>query len=682
MKITKYGGVYIGTYSETLDFIKLGKSNNIYARFENLNTAVFENNYKLLYVIYPTNASKYNSGMLLYIEKSLHRILDEYRKQKNKEFFTIPKANLYEILSNAVKEFSKYNFNVSITDNEENLKHVHENRREIAEDIHYVLDRNVINTSQGDSVINTSQGESIINTLRPKYYQIPVLDKLVAHYKTRTNKNKGILVLPPGYGKSYMAAFLIKQNLYDRVLILTPYDKICYDFGKALMLCGIKNVYVKPNINDALLKRGVYVTTYQTYSNKKEFLYESPFELVIYDEAHHLVTGNEWNDSLQLDINNKLFLTATPKIIQLNENCEEVKNDILHDSSFSMDNKELFGSIIHQETIEDCIEKELLCNYKLYVCDHDDGVYSICEELINDHHRKRIILFFNTIKKARDVCKEIQAVINTENLNWKIWDIEGNTKHSDREIIFDEFDMIDNIPKIICNVNVISEGANLVLTDSIVFAEKRNSPIGIIQNIGRGLRTHYTKDFAIIVMPKDMNTSTTIINALRMHDSRVTNKAMFAGKVSNEKVNNVLKNLYNKCHLIEVKNKKITNKQFIELLKKENIYSEYEYRQKFSPDFDEPFVENPTELYTGFDWDILTNARQFLTFENAKKTISDLLDDEKVQIELSKINICSKKYQYLRTLNDRLPPNPKTFYNIKKYNELNERFKEFTRFRT
>jgi hypothetical protein len=380
---------------------------------------------------------------------------------------------------------------------------------------------------------------------------------------------------------------------------------------------------------------------------------------------------------------------------------------------------------------------------------------------------------------------------------------------------------VDNQPKIICNVNVISEGANLVLTDSIVFAERRNSPIGIIQNIGRALRTHPTKDFAMIVMPKHMDNSMTVINALRMQDSRVTHKQMLIGKTSNIIVNNLLTKLYNKCNLLEIdrkggmwlhkynlcikwetinENKFIERKiivdgysvgswfhaqfkkfidddlpadhveklkllrswkhasikrakttldetilyvmrngrrynykticaeitrleiydfgdsktpantcnrqlhllhkqgriiqipdmtpdtfqlkqqmktiEFVDNLKELKIFSDIDYRYKFSPDFDTPYVENPTEFYRGFTWNKVLSDKKFLAIDEAKKEIGALLDDEKIQTELKKIRLCSKKYQYLRRLNSLLPPDPLTYYNIKKYNELDKRLYE------
>ena len=699
MKITNCGGVYIAKYYDDKIGYKIGKSNCIKSRFESLNTSV-PIDYELAYVIYPTDENKYNSGMLLYIEQSLHKILVKYRVRPDREFFTIPNENLYNVLVDAIKYFSDLNFNVAITDDEKKLKHIHETRPDISEDpgadeesgntdaesenkeLEYKISveavdaskRRQINTHQFTCKHNTYQS----NTCQPKPHQIPALNKIHDHYDVH---ERGLLVLPPGYGKSYITSFLIRKNGYKSVLILVPYDKICQDFKKALIDCGVKNVFTELRGSSIKLNKllsidsSVYVMTYQSYLSNKKILQDSHFYFIVYDEAHHLVTGSEWSGSIQIRSNKKLFLTATPKITELNEDGKVNVVDGVN-QCYSMDDTRTYGKIIHEETIEECIKKGLLCNYKLYVCDHDDGLYSICDELINLHHRKRIILFFNTVKKSKEIAKEISTNIKKQKLNWLVYEINGNTTDVRRTHIFDAFDIVDNQPKIICNVNVISEGANLVLTDSIVFAERRNSPIGIIQNIGRALRTHPTKDFAMIVMPKHMDNSMTVINALRIQDSRVTHKQMLIGKTSNTVVNNLLIKLYNKCNLIEVKNKKTTVKEFISMLKSQNIFSDSEYRRRFSPDFDEPYVEDPEEFYSGFTWNKVLSDQKFLTIDDAKKEINTTLDDEKIQIELKKIFICSEKYQYLRKLNVLLPPDPLSYYNIKKYNELDKRLYE------
>jgi superfamily II DNA or RNA helicase len=659
MNVTEKGGVYIAIYPGSRLTYKIGKSNSIKSRFSTLNTSVI-GNYKLRSVIYPTDDNKYNSGMLLYIEQSLHRILDKYRIKKDKEFFKIQEINT--VLTEAVNQFALFNFDVSITVDENDLQHVNEVRTEISEDINY------------NDTFDASDSKSLSSRYAParlKPHQENIFKKLCEVFKSASDTKKGILVLPPGYGKSYITGFLIRELSYKRVLVLVPSDKIRQDFKKALHITNMsRNVIMLDDRNLILRNDEIYITTYQFYLSNKIKINKCVFDMVIYDEAHHLVDGIQWVACLELNTINKLFLTATPKMIELDENADEKK-------CCSMSNRELYGEIIHQETIEECIIKGLLCNYKLYVCGHKDNLVSICEELIGTHHRKRLILFFNTTAVASGTTAQINNYIAEEKLNWVVCHIYSGTPDDERQKIYDAFDKADDIPKIICNVNIIAEGANLVLTDTIIFAEKRNSSIGIIQNIGRALRTHPTKDFAMIVMPPSMEDTNTIIRALQLQDTRVTKKEMLIGNTI--KNSELIDTIRKKCILIEKRFRIMTLPDFIQRLRLDGVHCESDYREKYAPAFIEPFIDDITATYPNFNWNNVLADIAYYTLDEAKQAIVNMLSSDGALIDdIRKIVVTNKKYDALRARDNRLPPDPLAYYTLKKYSELNAILKDIT----
>jgi superfamily II DNA or RNA helicase len=545
----KGGGIYVIKFPGKENIYKIGKSNCISKRISQLSCGHFED-FSLNSVIYPTFENKYNSGLLYRIEKEIHHKLSEFRIRKDREFFKLD--NIDENLDSVVEKLNGYMFAVErIKDNyEEKLKLVKEVRKDICEEN--------INLYNCDNLLakeheKEDAKEHLI--FSPKPFQIDCHDKLYKYFCDEKNE-RGILVVPPGYGKSYMACFLIRKlfpNVEERkFLIIVPLLSIKDDFKKVLKNCELE------------LNENCLLITYQTYIKNEEKYNDVNFDIVVYDEAHHL-TANKYHGSLEIKSSKKLFMSATPKIeIMEDESVVSIESDtennylsecesVIDSDSDSISetisenktinndrnlyNEDLYGKIIYQENLETSIEKGLLCNYKLFIfSDLENGEYPdlkyMCEEMVNKQFRKRIILFFNTIESSKNTCEILR-----QNFDYEINNIDCNTSKEERRKILESFDLDDDKVRIICNVNTISEGTNLALTDCIIFAEKRSSPHGIVQNIGRSLRIHRKKDFSIIVMNESMVENMNIIKSLLNTDSRIRNRQMFiSNKNGDEKL--------------------------------------------------------------------------------------------------------------------------------------------------
>ena len=666
------GGVYILRDPYGANLYKIGKANNIAQRVNELMTGRLQW-FELHKVIYPLDDAEYNSSTLLYIEKAIHRLLNQYRLHDSRghlrEFFILPEIDA--TIERLIAIFDMRGFRIGATLDPAHLSAVSEVRPEIC--------CNGENASEWVrslcfGIATPINAPNAVAT--PKEHQKAILSIAATHWAAHS---RGVLVLAPGYGKSYMSAFIAAQLNAVRILVFAPYDKICSDFGVALMRCEIQNVIIKPNIKDIIENKKeivAFIITYQAcsiYKDLDNFANIKEFDLIIYDEAHHLAASNQWNKSLDIPARRRLFLTATPKIIELDVKCEEIK-----ERGFSMDNQEIYGPIIYRESIEQGIYKGLLCNYKLYVCDHNSGILNICAELIEQHHRKRIILFFNSTETSRTAAELLQTKYGDNAQH-----IDSVTKENDRSYIFEEFDAVNKEPRIICNVNIISEGANLVLTDAVVFAERRSSSIGIIQAVGRALRVHPTKDIALIVMPKEMDEAGSFIKALSMHDTRVLKKEMYICSRNSEQI---LKNIYNRCELIEKNSRlRMSTAEFIYLLRSERIDCEYEYSTKYGPIYKEPYVADPEEYYKGFEWHLVPIPSAYYSLEDAKIRISELLiaaQNSLSQINdlttLEKIKECyseASKYKILRSMDKKLHPYPLQGYGISSYMILSKNLK-------
>jgi len=122
-----------------------------------------------------------------------------------------------------------------------------------------------------------------------------------------------MLVYPPGWGKTYMAGKIFKN--YRNIVIFVPQILIANEFYK--MCVRLKLNFDVEIVNSDFtsakdmkdIKNGqIKIITYQSYKLCKDRLHD--VDLIVYDEAHH--TSFE---AFELKSNKKLYLTATPKIV-------------------------------------------------------------------------------------------------------------------------------------------------------------------------------------------------------------------------------------------------------------------------------------------------------------------------------------------------------------------------------
>lgn len=499
--LTKGGGVYIIKHPNEHTY-KIGKANNICGRIKSLNTSHVDD-LQLLKVVYPTDPSKYTSGYLIHIEKRLHKYFSEQRIRRDREFFKLPD---YETsLQLAVDSIRNSGIPIDVTTNHKHLSKVHDIGMQ---------------TLEKETHENTS-----VEIVQPRQHQVPILNKIITHYH---KNNKGILLLPPGYGKTYMAAFYIQHLLSEdedvKILVITPQKAICDDFETCFDRCNITCSIINSEYDETFDNEStVTITTYASAIINKKHIKEQKYNLIIYDEAHHLC-GKEYRKTMKI-LGDKLFMTATKKIYKDNET-----------EIFDMSNKK-FGKIIHEESLENCIVNGLLCDYKLYACDWKDGIVTILQTLMNVYMRRHIVLFFNRVKHSRKMMRKLNKA------GLRAYHIDGDTSREDRLKIIKKFKKETSV---LCNVNMVSEGVNIPEIDTIMFMENRSSDIGVIQNIGRGLRLHKGKDFCMIInaFNDNDNLRCNILPILYQHDNRITNKAMSVSLTPK-----LLYQLHGKCEL-------------------------------------------------------------------------------------------------------------------------------------
>jgi superfamily II DNA or RNA helicase len=511
-----FSGNYIFRFphNDNEPIYKIGKSNDIIKRYATLSTSYYEPIIENLF-IYPSNNALYTGGYLYFTEKKLHEHFASKRINPKREFFKINK------IENELKEFIVYmdsiGINLILTKDLKDLKNVkdlsYDEPKENSDEI--LLSLGTIELSNSDSSSNEDK------LYEPYPEQLEIIEKI----NTVLNENFiGKLILPPGLGKSYLTSFYIKKYMQDKIiLILVPQILIGDSFEEALIKCGNNNItVVNGETNESLSnKPGIYISTYQTMILQLNI--DIHFDLIIYDECHHLC-AKSFKKTIDLKSTKRLFLTATPKLYEIDDTHGDV------DITFDM-NDPKFGNVIFEDNIGNCIQQGKLCDYKIFICDWTNGVKSVCEKLKKSYNRKKIIMFFNKIAMSENIYNSLKEFYN-------IFHIDGNTPKKEKAEILKKFRETEF--SILCNVNMVGEGVNIPEIDAIIFMEKRQSAIGIIQNVGRGLRKYKDKDFCMILMTEDMADKKVLTN-LYQNDNRLINKSMYISDIKDYNIEGLIK---------------------------------------------------------------------------------------------------------------------------------------------
>ncbi len=309
------------------------------------------------------------------------------------------------------------------------------------------------------------------------------------------------------------------------------------------------------------------------------------FDLVICDEAHR-TTGIERPDDKtspfvlihnanKIRANRRLYMTATPRIFTEGARARAASYSI---EVFSMDDERTFGPEFHHLQFSQAIEQDLLTDYKVVILGLKESnvntellrhLTSLGDEIkISDAativgcHRalenpenkkksngdvqplRRVIAFSNTIKSSKrlegfwskivELAHESSA---TDRLRCDVRHVDGQDNALNRKHRIDWLKgSEDGTCRILSNARCLSEGVDVPALDAVLFMAPRNSPVDVVQAVGRAMRKAEGKPYGYIILPvavpEDVDAATilddnerfapvwSVLRALRSHDDR------------------------------------------------------------------------------------------------------------------------------------------------------------------
>lgn len=369
------------------------------------------------------------------------------------------------------------------------------------------------------SFINTKKVPDYISKV-PRDYQIKCENKVVEYL---FKNSRGHLIMACGTGKSYVSYLIDKSMNVKKTVIFVPslylltqmyltfvkencgYSKYLLigsdadlknekqDYQQVEITTDKKKINKKINTN----KKLIVICTYQS----SELLEGHEFDFGIFDEAHKTVGNKDSHFSFALfdeniSIEKRLFITATKRVYN-------GKNEDI----VSMNDEKIYGQCIFEYNIRQGIDEGHLSEYVIEIMkieDNDIKEYKSKNSLVSDeediygshfimcmlmikqlfdngkiHH---LLSYHSSIEKARafglllmkhcpDVC---------------VLHLNGSFSCSRRNKIIESF--CKNKKAIITSSQVLNEGVDIPIVDSVCFVEGRSSEINIVQCIGRALR--------------------------------------------------------------------------------------------------------------------------------------------------------------------------------------------------
>lgn len=337
------------------------------------------------------------------------------------------------------------------------------------------------------------------------------------------------------------------------------------------------------------------------------------FDLIICDEAHR-TTGATFADEKEDESNfvkihdnknvngkKRLYMTATPRIYT---DAAEVRAEREDTKLYGMNDESLYGKELHVLTFSEAVMRGLLVDYKVIVLAMDEAHVSAriqralkdesnqlrvddaakiigCWKALSKQHQnddtddrepmRRAVAFCQVIEQqkgarvhkvsSKNIASMFQTVVDEyqeqeeghNTLKCEAEHIDGSMNASEKEKKLEWLKeaLPEDTCRILSNVRCLSEGVDVPALDAVLFLTPRNSPVDVVQSVGRIMRTtpdgKKKRGYVIlpVVIPNDktpeeaLNDNKTyrvvweVLQALRSHDDRfdaMINKFDLVGK--------------------------------------------------------------------------------------------------------------------------------------------------------
>lgn len=319
----------------------------------------------------------------------------------------------------------------------------------------------------------------------------------------KADKKKALIISATGTGKTYLAAFDVNEVKPKKCLFIVHRETILNDAVDTFRKVIKDKSMGKFTGTKRELENDYIFATIQTISREENLrlFSKNEFDYIIVDEVHHAGAATYKRITGYFEPSFLLGMSATPE-----------RND-------GFDIFALFDHTIAVEIrLEQAMKFDLITDFHYYgVNDIDlpdskiDKELSI-EDLTVDERVRHIIEkskeygFSGKRLKGLIFCSRVEeAEILAEKINkygFKTLALSGKNSNDEREKAIERLEQDNsdgNQLDFILTVDIFNEGVDIPSVNQVILLRETESAIVFVQQIGRGLRKNYQKDFCVII---------------------------------------------------------------------------------------------------------------------------------------------------------------------------------------
>jgi predicted helicase len=388
--------------------------------------------------------------------------------------------------------------------------------------------RETLNKINIQSLIKILKSNKQNISYKPKDYQRVIIQKSYEYFQS---KDKGLLIMPCGMGKTLVSLWITQELNSNTILIGVPNILLLKQWRNVIniIFSDIPYLVVSSGVDIETItkflennqRKCIVITTfssaYKVFSATENIFYT--FDMKINDECHHLTSSSmeiahntkQYIQMLNIKSIKQISLTATLK--QIVADGENDNNNVI-----SNDNIEYFGEIIDRKCLLWAINKNIICDYviqtiitneeEITVDNENDkrlflSAFASLKSIIggNSHH---LLIYSNNKDNSHKLIEYIKQILNDSYFH--IPDLYYSNYHGDMKSK-EQIEILNNFNKakfgIISCVYCLGEGYDNHTIDAVVFAENMSSNIRIVQSALRAGRKNNLEPSKItkIILP-------------------------------------------------------------------------------------------------------------------------------------------------------------------------------------
>lgn len=416
------------------------------------------------------------------------------------------------LTAHALKKNHEWNVKLTSHENGEVIHHFKNQFEEVWKGSQPLTDAWISNYEDTYSPVEFNKAEKVIDfpaeynvnsledalQIKPNKMQQAALKEIQA--VRDAGHHKGLVISATGTGKTYLSAFDVRRFSPEKMLFIVHREQI---LAKAKE--DFRQVMGEPESNFGILSGSRKETdakylfaTIQTIS-KLEMLNQfdtKEFDYILIDEVHKAGARSYLRVIEYFKPNFLMGMTATPE----------------RTDDFNI--YELFDyHIAYEIRLQEALEEDMLCPFHYFgVTDieyngemiDDTTIFSklVTEERVN-HIIDKINYYGYSGERVKGLMfcsRKKEAVQLSEALNHKGFRTVALTADDSQEERLYQVNRLENgALDYILTVDIFNEGIDIPSINQVVMLRQTQSSIIFIQQLGRGLRKHETKDFVTII---------------------------------------------------------------------------------------------------------------------------------------------------------------------------------------